>query len=40
MFERGVVTSVDPIRVVLESDTCSVGLKYNVGVPHDVTHED
>ena len=36
----GVVIGVDRIRVVLESNSCSLGLPYNVGAPHDVTHDD
>ena len=31
---------VDRIRVVLESDSCSLGLLYNVGVSHNVTYDD
>ena len=31
---------VDRIRVVVESDSCSLGLPYNVGVPHNVTYDD
>ena len=31
---------MDRIRVVLKSDSCSLGLLYNVGVPHNVTYDD
>ena len=32
--------SVDRIRVVLESDSYSLVLLYNVGVPHNATYDD
>jgi hypothetical protein len=31
---------VDRIQVVLESDSCSLGLPYNEGTPHVVTYND
>ena len=36
----GVVIGVDRIRVILESNSCSLGLPYNVEAPHVVTHDD
>jgi hypothetical protein len=31
---------VDMIRVVLELDSCSLGLPYNERVPHNITYND
>ena len=36
----GVVIGVDRVRVVLASNSSTLGLLYNVGVPRDVTYDD
>ena len=39
-FGLRVVLGVDKVRVVSESNSCSLGLPYNVGAPDVVTHND